>query len=1071
MPIRIGWDRFEVALLFRAYEQVSSGFDLDKEAEKLSRTLRELGARRGVSVDETYRNVNGMKMQLANVQYLFTNGEKGLSGASAIIRQMFELYHSNNSEFRAILQEAIRMIGTFSSVIEEAFFEYAKGKTRLPSRILADYLKKIEGYCHLKQPLLGMTDINAVRNIQQKVAEGKLFKFRFGKDAQAMRDAMQLYYSFVKSYRKPKENDKTPPTTARDDAVVDPARVSIVTHEVQTVGSSMEVPPSAETDHDISETDEVRLSHVASIALPDGQLMVEFNKDSSYLFTKPISYIYKGEQHPAKSWNRTYVEICGLLFADHREAFMGIMNGDVPGYNALSFADEQNHRRMRVPKSFAPGFYLESNQDATSIVKRLRGLHQLFNVGDDLQIIYTKTRDSELSVKSGESDRKWEGDTSRLRRKLDQSFKPFLISEKNLALQTAAQYSQSIEAVEQFIHDKGVGGTLDTTDPDEAQRIIDTLMVRKDFVDWNNMRHHQYSAALVQYVGYLHQGKSAPEEAGAGETITIKDVAVKVLREAEGPLTSSEIMQQIEKRGLYKFNSNNPMLILYQGIRRFCKGMKAPNHAPVDVFDRFTDEAGQIRYFLIDEGPKPEGEIETPELQPIDERWVPILQNSFPDGYILNDFLGQFQAAVFWQERYGSECPIQGDDIDAAMKSVGTIREGRVFAKSEADYRLISEICAEISTILSEYTNVYRICVYERYRDQLASRAIYTEQAMTQQLLDVARGGFISSYQVFILPGRESSVIADCRKVLRAHGGPMSVADVAKVLWFIPHDMVYHCLSVDTESLNIGNSTWMLAEHFPVTKEDADQIGNMLNECFLTKNYVQAFDLIPLLQSRLPSIAENLSGMSYMAVFNIVAYYLRNRFNFTKAIISPKGTSIDFTDLFRAFAEERDSFTLAELEALAGELKLPIYWESTYAGRAVRISKTEFVNKRLIKFDIDAIDNVLADFCPGDYLPLMSVSPAMMMHLPSCGYQWNGYLLQSYVHGFSKIFRLSYSSFGKTGFYGAMVRRSCTSISNYGSLIERVLTDDDTWETPDDALNLLVQRGYQVVRRYRVSKM
>ena len=90
-----------------------------------------------------------------------------------------------------------------------------------------------------------------------------------------------------------------------------------------------------------------------------------------------------------KHWNRIYVEICGLLFADHRDAFMGIMNGDIPGgYSALAFADERNYRRMRVPKSFAPGYYLESNLDATSIVRKLRGLHQLFNVGDDLQITY-----------------------------------------------------------------------------------------------------------------------------------------------------------------------------------------------------------------------------------------------------------------------------------------------------------------------------------------------------------------------------------------------------------------------------------------------------------------------------------------------------------------------------------------------------------------------------------------------------------------------------------------------------------------------------------------------------------
>lgn len=64
----------------------------------------------------------------------------------------------------------------------------------------------------------------------------------------------------------------------------------------------------------------------------------------------------------------------------------------------------------------------------------------------------------------------------------------------------------------------------------------------------------------------------------------------------------------------------------------------------------------------------------------------------------------------------------------------------------------------------------------------------------------------------------------------------------------------------------------------------------------------------------------------------------------------------------------------------ASELDLPICWESTYAGGAVRVSKTDFVNRRFINFDVDAIDEVLQVFCPDDYLPLMAVSSATIMH-------------------------------------------------------------------------------------------
>ncbi len=564
-------------------------------------------------------------------------------------------------------------------------------------------------------------------------------------------------------------------------------------------------------------------------------------------------------------------------------------------------------------------------------------------------------------------------------------------------------------------------------------------------------------------------GHNSAKEAEDKETLispnsmTVKQAAVTILNETDKPLTASEILHRIQEKNLYQFNSDNPLLILYQGIRRACKGVDSPNHAPEDVFERFTDENGQVRYMLLGQEYTQNASTE----QPADSRWLTILQDSFPDGYILKDFLSQFQAGAFWQEQYGESCPIEGVAIDYAMQAIGIVRDGRVFPKNEEDQQLIASICEEVDALLNQYTNVYRSCIYERYRERLAGCAIYTEAVMTQQVLAVANGRFYSTMNIFARMGKEASVAQDCKTVLHARGGAMHVDEVTKILWFIPPDNVYHCLSVHSEALNLGNSTWMLAEHFPLTSEDAQKIGDMLDEYFLTNSFVKASDLPQLIHQRLLSVADNLSSMTYVAVFNIIQYYLKNRFSFSKAIISPKGVSMDFTDLFKSFGAEHETFTLAELESFAEELRVPIYWEATYAGGAVRVSETEFVHRNLIQFDVDATDRVLEDFCPGDYLPLQEVSSAMMMHLPSCGYRWNGYLLLSYVRVFSKVFQTFYNSLGKTGFYGAMVRRSCKEIVNYGSLIEQVLTDDDTWTTSADALDLLVKRGYQVLRKYK----
>lgn len=825
MPIRIPWDRFEVALLFQAYEKIVKGADLNTEAVILSETLRRLAVQKGITIDDTYRNVNGMKMQFGNVQYLFTNGKKGLSAASPLIREMFRIYKYENNEYQAILRSAIRLTEK-DMTVENAFFNYAKDRTKIKSEQIAAFLQKAADYCHLKLPLLGLTNIKTVRNVQQKVFEDKHLRFKYGKDAQAIRDATKLYYAFVKSYRKPK---------------------------------------------------------------------AKFTNDKN-----------SNVEHP---------EIDNIL---------------AEGMDSSISAED-----ISVMKSTKP-------EGETAVKENM-----------------TSAKDNLLKT-----------DTSL------KGFREFLQKHRGLTERTAGNYCTSIRMIEEYIRINKLDCSLLNATTENVQSIVDFLMDRPDFLVINLKRHHQYSAAMGQYANYLRND--------------------------------------------------------------------------TDIHDSNS-----------------ESEKDTESVLHYDERWLVILKDYFPDGYILNDFLSQFQAAGFWEERYGKTSPLSGSTIDEAMTALGNVRDGRVYVESDAAGKLFETICEQISEILNEFTAVYRSSIYERYASQLAEFSIYTEPVMTQQLMTYAKNRFYKTSSVFARQGKTISLNEDCRRILQNNGGPMSANEVSKELWFIPYDTVYHNLVIDEDVLNLGNGVWMLAENFPLTKEDAAKVGDMLDECFISRNFVTQAEVIPLLRQYLPSIADNLSGLHFIAVFNILNYYLKKRFSFSKAIIAPKGAKQDFCDLFRRFAKEHDQFTLEDISAFARDLNVSIYWENTYIGGAVRISGNEFINKKKIAFDIEKTDAVLESFCTGDYLPFQEVTTTMMMHLPTCGYQWNGYLLLSYVHGFSKSFRAYYNSLGKTGYYGAMVKQSCEGIKSYEDLVERVLTDEETWVTEDDALALLVKKGLQAQKRFK----
>lgn len=129
-----------------AYEQIINGKKFADEAAWLSIRLRRLAVNRGVEIDEVYRNINGMAMHLYQVQFLFTDGEKGLPVSSKLIRKMFDIYQNKPTEYQSILKEAIKLSGETT--------QEKKDSTSIKSK--TEQLTQIESFV-LQSDLSGVT--------------------------------------------------------------------------------------------------------------------------------------------------------------------------------------------------------------------------------------------------------------------------------------------------------------------------------------------------------------------------------------------------------------------------------------------------------------------------------------------------------------------------------------------------------------------------------------------------------------------------------------------------------------------------------------------------------------------------------------------------------------------------------------------------------------------------------------------------------------------------------------------------------------------------------------------------
>ena len=102
---RIVWNTYESVLLVNKYHSIKdmAANQRQQEIDSFSLALRERAFFYIGKIDSYYRNSNGIRMQMDVVKYLETDKQKGLSGASIILREAAKLYESDFVRFLGIL--------------------------------------------------------------------------------------------------------------------------------------------------------------------------------------------------------------------------------------------------------------------------------------------------------------------------------------------------------------------------------------------------------------------------------------------------------------------------------------------------------------------------------------------------------------------------------------------------------------------------------------------------------------------------------------------------------------------------------------------------------------------------------------------------------------------------------------------------------------------------------------------------------------------------------------------------------------------------------------------------------
>ena len=105
--LKVKWDVEELVALIDIYRNSAdkNSEQIHEELLCLSKALERRAVRLGITRDEKYRNLNGMKLMYQNVVYVATDGLQGMSSTSSSMRKVYGLLNTSPDVFELILKE------------------------------------------------------------------------------------------------------------------------------------------------------------------------------------------------------------------------------------------------------------------------------------------------------------------------------------------------------------------------------------------------------------------------------------------------------------------------------------------------------------------------------------------------------------------------------------------------------------------------------------------------------------------------------------------------------------------------------------------------------------------------------------------------------------------------------------------------------------------------------------------------------------------------------------------------------------------------------------------------------
>lgn len=639
----------------------------------------------------------------------------------------------------------------------------------------------------------------------------------------------------------------------------------------------------------------------------------------------------------------------------------------------------------------------------------------------------------------------------------DQGFVEWLVN-KGMAETTVRSYSSSIRSAEAYAKENSIHGVcLTSTTAEQTLTSIDILLANKAFIEYNKKQHNRFSAAFRKLRDYIAEIDRREARRTSDTELEVKNPALyhklysasKVFDDPQG-ITTDYLLTMVGS-------------ICSKGeLVEFLDRISWATKLSEDVYT-FTKNAKQV-FAQSAEG------SEEKDIEPTDydkEAFIRVLMSRYQSGMKF-DSIDMENFRDTYENMCDGKLPFSDEELEVRLKYCGILYKDRLFpAEGIIDNGTKERLFAYIE---NKFAAGNKVLYYKAIFSDMADDFVYCFSLADEQMLKVyiehtAEKGKYYFHSDFISTEKNVKIdhSAEIEDFMLAAGKPLSYDEIYEGLSHISKDIIYREIRIGTKFLMNEKEHYYHIDLFEFSETDGDRIAEILNKEIEENGYAIWSKAFASVKEQMPIFIENNLYLSPLGIRNALSRFMAEKFDFDGEVISAHGSNLGMADVFRLYAKHNSPFSDTDLYNFAKATDTTIYFWAL-AEESVRVSKDLFVAKDQIEFDIEATDKALETYLSSGYILVKDVDSFLVF--PNVGYEWNEFLLESYLLHYSKKFCLVNNGISLNNVAGAVAKKD-GKFTQFVDICAQALADSGIELKKTVALNYLAEINLITRRSYK----